>query len=80
MAPFAQLRKHVAIGSSGGSVDRGKLCGEGFRHGWFYHYFLLKVEGDQVTITVRELPPPNGLARTLPPRTVDLHRAPVRPR
>ncbi len=55
---------YAEIGSSGGSVDRGLLRGEGFRQGWFYHYFLLKVQGDQVTITVRELPPPNGLGRT----------------
>ena len=55
---------YTEIGSSGGSVDRGLLRGEGFRQGWFYHYFLLKVQAEQVTITVRELPPPHGLGRT----------------
>jgi len=55
---------YTEIGSSGGSVDRGLLRGEGFRQGWFYHYFLLKVQAGHVNITVRELPPPHGLGRT----------------
>ena len=55
---------YTEIGSSGGSVDRGLLRREGFRQGWFYHYFLLKIQAEQVAITVRELPPPHGLGRT----------------
>ena len=55
---------YTEIGSSGGSVDRGLLRREGVRQGWFYHYFLLKIQAEQVAITVRELPPPHGLGRT----------------
>ena len=55
---------YTEIGSSGGSVDRGLLRREGFRQGWFYHYFLLKIQAEQVAITVRELPPRHGLGRT----------------
>lgn len=55
---------YTEIGSSGGSIDRGLLRGEGFRQGWFYHWMMIRVQGDQVRATVRELPPPHGLGRT----------------
>lgn len=54
---------YTEIGSSGGNIDRGLSRGEGFRQGWFYHYFLIRVAGGQVRVTVRELPPPYGLGR-----------------
>ncbi len=46
---------YVEIGSSGGSIERGLKLGQGFKDGWFYHWFWVMVEGGKPTITVKEL-------------------------
>lgn len=71
---------YVSIGSSGGSMERGKARGEGFAHGWFYHYGLMEVSTRGAQLQIKELPRPYGESRLVPieewreNRPVDLER------
>jgi hypothetical protein len=58
--------QYVSIGSSGGSIKRGTERGEGFTHGWFFHYGLLEASSAGVKLTIKELPRPYGESRIVP--------------
>jgi len=46
----------------------GKLKGQGFAQGWFYGQVLVVVKGSNVEMTVHEIGPPFGQARSFPAR------------
>ncbi|MCU0227148.1 MAG: metallophosphoesterase [Bryobacterales bacterium] len=56
--------QYVSLGSCGGSMERGKTRGEGFGHGWFYHYGVATVSNGQLALRIQELPPPHGEGRS----------------
>lgn len=58
--------QYVSMGSSGGSIDRGKRLGQGFSHGWFYHYGVAEVSGAKLVLRIKELPSPFGEGREFP--------------
>lgn len=58
--------QYVSMGSSGGSMERGKSLGQGFEHGWFYHYGVADVEAGRLALRIKELPPPHGEGREFP--------------
>ena len=49
---------YMEVGSSGG-----KMKGEGFANGWFYHHVWGQVLGSKVALTVKELDGPAGKGR-----------------
>ncbi len=58
--------QYVSIGSSGGSMERGISRGEGFEHGWFYHYGVAEVRDSRLSLRIKELPLPYGEGREFP--------------
>ncbi len=58
--------EYVSMGSSGGSMERGKSRGEGFEHGWFYQYGVADVQDSRLSLRIKELPAPHGEGREIP--------------
>jgi predicted phosphodiesterase len=54
---------YMEVGSSGGTMRRGLIRGEGFREGWFYHHVWARVKGSKVSFTVKEIDGPRGRGR-----------------
>ncbi|MCP5114801.1 MAG: hypothetical protein GY953_28565, partial [bacterium] len=46
---------YVEVGSSGGTMQKGFLRGEGFSDGRFYHHVWARVHGGDVRLTVKEI-------------------------
>ena len=51
---------YMEVGSSGGTMAKGLLRGEGFSDGRFYHWVWAHVKGSRVHFTVKEIDGPMG--------------------
>ena len=54
---------YMEVGSSGGTMAKGLLRGEGFQDGRFYHWVWAHVKGSRVHFTVKEIGGPMGEGR-----------------
>lgn len=50
--------QYLMVGSSGGQLRGGR-----FAEGWFFQWIEARVEGEAISFTVHELPPPDGEGR-----------------
>ncbi|MEN6608525.1 MAG: metallophosphoesterase [Bryobacteraceae bacterium] len=54
---------YTEIGSSGAVMGKAALAKDAFQNGKFFHFAWVRVKGDAVSITIKELEPPSGSGR-----------------